>query len=343
MFVRVIEMIFIPQVNTKLVRKMRHIVKSAILFFVVLLLGMHAEKTTAQTSSPAFLRIGFLPNDPEAQVSPGAFYELREYLLAHPPFLKAMQEAGIEDIALIPVDRHDMMIQRMNRNELDLAFCSAVDFVFQTGDYEAYFQLRRSEDSFDPRGKRVFHKGVIFVNNRSPLYSANLSPGDFADTLTTTPIAMVSDSAAGYFYPALRIARLSSRHTLPLNIHLCDSSEEVVKTVINGLADNVSVGACEASALDKVLSQYGLLEYRAELVRVILETDPIPAEPVALHRKWLPRYSSLGRELSEALWRFFSPQRGLPALEYSSTEKYQDLRESIREFWGFVGEREPDR
>lgn len=314
-----------------------------LLVLVIMLssLGFLRAETAGETSitavSPQVFRIGFLAADPDAQFGAGALYELRSFLLAQPGFVAALHQEGISDVALLAVESHEAMVQRMNRDEFDLAFCSAIDFVLQSGDYEARFQLRRPRDSMDPRGSRVFHRGVIFVNNRSRLFGAALTPTELAATLTSMPLAMVSASAAGYYYPSVRIARLSPMRSLPQRIHLCESSEEVVKTVINGLGGLIEAGACEAGALDRVLEQSGLLEQRDKLVRVVLETDPIPAEPVALRRCWLPRTSSLGRQLCEALQRFFTYERGLPRLEPSSNEKFQDVRENLREFWLLVG------
>lgn len=290
------------------------------------------------TSGNRLFRIGYLPEDPEAQLGTGAIHELREYLLAQTHVRDAMQNEGVEDISLLAVDRHEAMVERMNRNEFDLAFCSAVDFVLQNGDYDARFQLRRPQDSFDQRNNRVFHKGVIFISNRHAYFNdRSKSPQDFAETLSTSPLAMVAGSAAGYFYPSLKIARLASHRQLPQFVHLCDSSEEVVKTVLNGLGGTITAGACEKGALEQILKRYNLLEKQDQLVRVVIETDPIPGEPVVLHRQWSPRVSSLGRALSEAMQSFFSESRGLPRLEHCSNDKFQDLRENLREFWLLVG------
>jgi len=288
-------------------------------------------------SAAHLFRIGYLPNDPEAQIAVGAVHELRNFLMEQAAVREALHGEGLDDIALMAVDRHESMVERMNRNEFDLAFCSAVDFVLQNGDYEARFQLRRPQDSFDARAGRVFHKGVIFVNNRSPLFRTSVAPAEMARTFTTTPLAMVSGSAAGYFYPSLKIAHLSGTGLLPQRVHLCDSSEEVVKAAINGLGGSIDAGACEAGAIEQVLARHGLLEQRDQLIRVVFETDPIPGEPVALHRRWTPRYSPLGRTVSEGLQRFFTEARGLPRLEPCSNEQFRDLRENMKDYWGLVG------
>ncbi len=295
--------------------------------------------TFAQGSGPSVrpFVIGYLLNDPEAQIPAGALYDLRSFLLNQGTARAALQSEGLADIALLPVDRHESMVERMSRNEFDLAFCSAVDFVLQTGDYEVRFQLRRPQDSYDPQGGRVFHKGIIFVNNRSPLFRKSLRNQEMASELSSGTLALVSGSASGFYYPSLKLARLTPQRRLPQRVFLCDSSEELIKTVLHGLAGSVTAGACEASALDNTLAKYGLIEQRQELVRVVFETDPIPGEPIALQKRWSPRYSTLGRVLSEALPRYFAESPDLPRLEPSSNDKFQDLRENLREYWALVG------
>jgi ABC-type phosphate/phosphonate transport system substrate-binding protein len=288
-----------------------------------------------ETTAPLqhLFRIGFLPGDPESQLSRGALYSLREFLLERASLRAAMAVEGISDIVLQSADSRENLIQRMNRSDFDLVFCSSVDFVTQRGDYEARFQLRRPEDSFDARGNRFFHKGVVFVNNRSPLFSGNLETARLADYFDRQEVAMVGSSAAAYFYPGLKIASLSTSGSLPRRVRLCESSEEVVKTVINGLNGSVEVGACDSGVIEKVLERNGLPERREELIRVILETDPIPTDPVALKSRWLPRVSVFGRELSEGLRQYFAPEHQLPRLENSSSEKFDDLRENVARFW----------
>jgi len=301
---------------------------------IMILAFCHSVRGTTSECLPekTLFRIGYLPSDPEAQISTGALYDLRDFLLGREAVRQAMTEEDVQDIVLLAADSHENLVQRMSRNEFDLVFCSSVDFVTQEGDYEARYQLRRPDDSFDPRGERVFRKGVILVNNRNPLYRSNASITAIADMLTTTRLALVSSSAAGYYYPCLKIAQLNSSKQLPQQIFFCESSEEVVKTVINGLGGNVSAGACEAGVIEKVLEQSRLLTKRDDLLQVVLETDPIPADPVALRREWLPRYSPLGLAVCEALLAFFTPERGLPRLENSSSEKFRDLRENLKEF-----------
>ena len=295
----------------------------------LLLLAAFTPAVTAQpaTTATRVLRIGHIQGDPETQLGGDVFQALRDYLLASPRLLRAMSEAGIDDIAVLSSDSHQDLIQRMDENEFDIVFCSSVDFVSQAGDYEALFQLRRPHDSFDPGGGRVFHRGVIFVNNRSRVFQGDTSATTLADYFSGREVAMVgSFSAAGYIYPRLRIAALPGTKNPPVVV-FCDSSEEVVKYVMNGV---VEAGACDAGVIEQVLARNGLEGEADKLVRVVLETDPIPTDPVAVREKWLPRTSALGRELRDSLRDFFVRSPNLPRLQGSSREKFGDLKDNMR-------------
>lgn len=285
------------------------------------------EIGTTQSAASRIFRIGYLHGDPEAQLRPGVFYQLRDFLLKRTALRDEMTSAGISDIVLLSSDSHENLIERMSHNEFDLAFCSAKDFVSQAGDYNAIYQLKRASDRFDPRGQRVFHFGEIFVNNRCELFKGELSPERLQRYFKDCDrIALVSSfSAAGYDYPLLKIAEVTT-NTLPSGIMFCQSSEEVVKHVMNGVSE---VGACDAGVLDKVLERNELLDEKAQLVRVILQTAVIPTDPVALQTNWVPRESAFAQEMIQALREFFRPDAGLPRLQSSSNDKYEDLRQNV--------------
>ncbi|MCX7018376.1 MAG: PhnD/SsuA/transferrin family substrate-binding protein [bacterium] len=290
----------------------------------------HAQSLAGvATSAPLVFRIGHITGDPESPLGGDVLYALRDALVSSPLVQQAMREANVGAIAVLSSDSHQDLIQRMDQNEFDLVFCSSVDFVQQNGDYEAVFQLRRPRDSFDPNGGRVFHRGVVFVNNRSPLFSDEITSDRLGAYLSGREIAMVgSFSAAGYIYPLLKIAALPGQRPPPISM-FCDSSEEVVKNVVNGAAE---IGACDGGVIEEVLARNGLAEERNRLVRIVMETDPIPTEPVALRANWLPRGSAFGRELRDALRQFFARDNKLPRLQNSSRDKFLDLKQNLQNF-----------
>jgi ABC-type phosphate/phosphonate transport system substrate-binding protein len=241
-----------------------------------------------------------------------------------------MNQEQIDDIVFQASDSHQSLRDWwMSQNQVDLAFCSAVDFVLQRGNYQPLFQFRGH--SYNTGGNPHFHRGVIFVNNRSSFFTSELPASILGRALAGREIAMVGHSAAGYFYPSLKLASLTS-NTLPRRPVFCGSSEEVVKYVISGITE---AGACEKTVLQQVLHQHGLIQ--SEVVRVILETDLIPTDPVAIQERWLPRKSLLGRELKKALREFFRrPEHGLPRLEDTNADAYADIRENLKKFQGLA-------
>src|SRR5690606_3240764 len=129
--------------------------------------------------------------------------------------------------------------------------------------------------------RRVWHSGVIFVNNRSPLFTMETSAAVAAlpQYVMSRQMAMVgSSSAAGYVYPYLALDRLTtSASVINARSVFWESSSEVVKAVLNGMHE---VGACDASAVNEVLKAYGLLDQKDKLVKEILRTDPVPRDPI---------------------------------------------------------------
>jgi ABC-type phosphate/phosphonate transport system substrate-binding protein len=308
----------------------------AVTAFAIILSGLAGAGAWGQTTGDASpttagdrFRIGYLRSDPESRLGSASLYNLRDQLLSQEGFRRELGGAGFDSVDILSSDSHEDLVQRMGQNEFDLVFCTAKDFVSQKGDYEVVFQVRRPGDAFDARGQRVFHKGIVFVNNRSPLFTASQPLQLLAGRLAAGPVAMVSSySAAGYVYPSLKLAAHTSS-TLPSRILFCGSSEEVVKHVINGVSE---IGACDAGVLEEVLRQGGIAGRQDELVRVILETDPIPTDPVVFRSIHVPRVSPLGRQLQDAMRALFARDAALPRLESSSNGKYEDMRRNIAAF-----------
>lgn len=294
------------------------------------LLALLPASTCAQSEPPfpaAEFRIGYLRADPESALTPPVLRALRDSLLARPAFREALRLSGLDGIALLAADSHQNLVERMSQTEFDLVFCSAIHYVTQQGSYDPLFQMRRPGDSFDPRGQQVFHRGIFLAGAGSPLFRREPDPPLLTSLAETGDFACVSSfSAAGYTYPLLKIADLTS-NTIPRRIVFCDSSEEVIKHVISGVAP---WGACEEAALAPVLEQSGIAGERDRIVRVVLETDPIPSDPVLLRRRYLPAQSSLGREVRDGLQQFFDTHRPqLPKLVPAASRNYDDLRANL--------------
>jgi hypothetical protein len=302
--------------------------------------------TDASTPNPAF-RIGFVRQDPEAITTAGVYQRLREFLLAQPDLQNAMKSAGLEEreasswIILQSFDSHRLLIEAMDAEQVDLAFCSVIDYAYQRGSYEPIFQLRRHGDPHSSTGdRRVWHSGVIFVNNRSPLFTMETSAAVAAlpQYIISREMAMVgSSSAAGYVYPYLALDRLTtSVPVINARSVFWESSSEVVKAVLNGMHE---VGACDASAVNEVLGAYGLLDQKNKLVKEILRTDPVPRDPIVIHTRWLASspYSTTpaaaaGRELIRAVSGFFQASPNLPQLERTSREPFLEVSENLQRF-----------
>lgn len=162
------------------------------------------------------------------------------------------------------------------------------------------------------------------------------------DYLAQREIAMVgANSAAGYIYPLLSIADLTT-DTQSINkqrVVFWNSSADVVKAVINGIHE---VGACEANILENVLMQSGLAGIQNDLIRVILKTNPIPRDPVVLHKRWLAgdtgfgvipdMDSQLGREILREIQKYYDSLPKGVKLERTSPETFTEVSENLERF-----------
>lgn len=300
-----------------------------------------AQDFPGEPAGQRTFRIGYIRQDPEAATTSGVFLRLREFLLEQPEVQAAMAAAGVDDIITPSFDTHGFLIEAMDAEQVDVAFCSVIDFAYQRGSYDPVFQLRRRGDPHSSTGgRRVWHTGVIFVNNRSPLFDMGTSEAlrHLPAYVMEHDIAMVgSSSAAGYIYPYLALERLTtSVPVINAPSVFWDSSSEVVKAVVNGIH---KVGACDAMAIDEVLAAHGLLQHKPKLVKELLRTDPVPRDPILMHTRWLgsnPGANSasveLGSEINRALTAFFRREPGLPTLERTSRLPFQEVSENLQRF-----------
>lgn len=290
----------------------------------------------SRSAGTRVFRMGFLRTDLEQQLGMAWYEALKASLEKNVRVVRALKEAGFSEIAVLPTDGHEDMIQAMNHGEFDVAFCSSYVFAMvEEGKYHVILQLRRDSDIWDTRGGgRVLQKGVVFVNNRSPLFSEDFSNDAvmkqaIADYVLQQRMAFVSSySAASYVYPLVKLYKQFDG-AQPRSFIFCGSSEEVVKYVINGL---VNIGACEAGVIDEVVRSIGPGISPERLVRVIFETDFLPTDPIALRAEYYPRHP-VGLAIKEAIKSFYNQgPAGKPRVENSQDVYYQNLREVIAEF-----------
>jgi len=296
-----------------------------------------------RTSGRSTFRIGYVRQDPESPTTSGVFVRLVAFLNTQPEIRTQMARNGIRDITLQSFDSHRLLVEAMDAEQVDVAFCSVIDFAYQRGNYEPVYQLRRAGDPHSSTGgRRAWHSGVIFVNNRSRLFDlpTSAAQASLPAYVMDHEMAMVgSSSAAGYVYPYLALERLTTNVAV-MNAPsvFWDSSSEVVKAVINGIHE---VGACDATAIDEVLRAYGLERYRAQMIKEIVRTDPVPRDPVVIRSYWVTPDSGgidvalsaeFGRRLIRAIGGFFQSDSTLPRLDRTQREAYQEVSENLQRF-----------
>lgn len=294
--------------------------------------------TTLQTNlinPPTVFRIGFLKADVEPLLDQAFFERLKKSLETDKELMAELNQANFSGIAVIPADGFRDMVRRMNHNEFDLVFCSSTVYVQQRGDYTVILQLRRLRDSFDAFGKgKVMQRGALIMSRR--IWEKLGSPPDketIAHFLQQAKIAVVSSySAPGYIFPLQKIKK-DYGVSISGSLIFCDSSEEVVKYVLSGLAD---AGCCERGAVDDVFRTAKIHADPQKLIKIVFETDPIPTNPVVIRTQYHPQYSILGRAIKKSLRTFFARLPAeMPRVEDSQDEYFSNLREVISSFENF--------
>lgn len=274
-------------------------------------------------------RIGFIQSDMEKGLGLGWYNEVKTSLEKDKEIKKILNELDYEDIIILPSDSYRDMVQRMSHNEFDLVFCTAEIYVEQDGDYEPILQQRRKRDIWG-RGQ-VFQKGEIWVNNKCPLFNKNnLTRDEIKKYIESENMAFVSSqSAPGYIYPRLKLYR-DFGIIQPAKFIFCNSSEEVVKYLVNDL---VRIGACENGVVEEIFKINGIEKEQDKVVKKIFETELLPTDPICVSKKISPENSQLGRVLASSLKKIYSSsEKNVPKLEASYSGLYKNLREEIEIF-----------
>lgn len=293
------------------------------------------DSTTSSLRSPQLLRIGFLRREAGGHPAGSLLEGLRAHLLADPAVAAALQAEGYSGIGLFASDGASDMLRRLNSREFDVAFAPAVLYARQETGYTAILKSRRPEEIIAPQ--KVWRQGVVIVSSRSPFFrSDTIDRAELTKFLAQNRLGVVSTQSVAGFHAALLGLAVDYGVVAPEGGYLFfENSEEVAKAVIAGL---VEMGACEESALMRVLESEGLADRREEFVRVILRTDRIVTDPVVVRARLSPRTSLLGRELQNSI-RQFSLDGAFGDIQYAQANEgdYAALGELLRDFALRVG------
>jgi ABC-type phosphate/phosphonate transport system substrate-binding protein len=307
----------------------------------VLLLGLWQPLAAQPVStSPTLVadkelfRIGYLRRQGTEHWGEEQLEVLRRALNDDSEIRRELDRAGYGRIGLFPADGPADMVRRLNAREFDLAFTPANIYADQQADYSVILKARRAEDTpfVTDTSYGALRKGVVFVSPRQTALfgKGGLSREAVADALSQERIAVVStQSVAGFHAPILDLYETYGQRSLQSGYIFFDSSEEVVKGVLSGLAN---VGACELGALNRVLEENGLEEQRGELLFVLLETNPVVTDPVLWLNRTPPNFTL--RRLVQLKIPPLSKEENLGGIQYvpSNNDEYRKLISLLAKF-----------
>jgi len=279
------------------------------------------------------LRIGYQARTNETALNPAFFERLADFLPANADAREALIAAGFDGAKAeaLRAEDHVDLVRRMDQEEFDLVFCSAMAFVQQTGRYAALLMTRSRRDTWPP-SKGAFLWGQVVASKMNPVFAAGLpSKAALRNFIPAAKMAVVSNySAVGYLYPLLKLRQ--EYGAAPGGLIFCDSSEEVAKFVINGLAD---LGALDEKALQDVAAQIPGKAPETRLVEKIARVGPVPTDPVAIRASLAPSQSRLGEALAKALKQYLNEQGKGPITVVDVPEDaYSHVKEAFEEFQG---------
>lgn len=293
--------------------------------------GASTTATLARREAPV-LRIGYLRGTTEGSPTAPQLEALADFLERQPDVAAELRALGLEGVGLFACDGGEDQLRRLNAREFDFAFVSSRTFGEHRSGYRVLLQSRRPGDIFIARGGRVLRRGCVFVSARHPLFEAGeAEAGRRLGELRGRPLAVVSSqSLAGYVAPFLALER--DHGVAPGDVELLwfDSSEEAIKAVVSGFAD---AGVCEEGAIERVLIEAGLGGADGMLLRPLLVTEPVPADPVIARAELALERSPLARAVADAIVEF-ARRGGAGDLQFhpAGDEAFAQVPRLLREF-----------
>lgn len=286
--------------------------------------------------------IAHLRNSDEFTISSREFDRIRQTLNSDPAIRQALRELNRGPVEIIAADSHRDLLRRMNASEFDMVFCPSLVFVQQEGDYEVLGQVR------DPgvvgsgdRGMGLLRTSVIFVNRSSPMFNGpapgsadwGAQRGPLAAAVESQSMAVVSASSSlGYVVPLLLLRKSCDLASDPHTVFF-DSPEETVMAVLNNL---LPMGACDRATFDRVVRDWVTGTDPQELIRVVIETPPMPTSPVVVQSSYHPAMAGpMGVAIRESLSRALE-QTGDPPLQLvdATPRVFARLNPVVAEFYG---------
>jgi ABC-type phosphate/phosphonate transport system substrate-binding protein len=288
--------------------------------------------TITAKKSPRPLSIAYLEAGLEVPLPSGALANLAAFLTDDKVLVGQMKEQGLAGIHTFRIDSFQDMLNRLSLNEFDVAYCPALIYVEQEGDYTPILQIKPHR-TISENNDQALWRGIIIANKKVVVPGVSkgvYEKGKLDKWIQSTRMAFPSaHSAVGFIYP-LYILNSRFETARPGGYLFLGSSREVARAVINGL---VPVGACEEGALFDVIEEIPMEKGRKwsidEVLTIIARTPPVPTDPIIVRSELNPHTSPCGKVLRDAIRRFHDHSPGLTKVRDSSSADFDGLKEDL--------------
>jgi phosphonate transport system substrate-binding protein len=269
----------------------------------------------AMADLPKEMTFGFIPGGDRENLKKGSVMIAKEL----------QEEIGIPINVYIPKD-YSALIMAMKNKKVDFAFLTAASFV--AAEQEAKVQVLLKKVWVEP-----FYYSAILAKKNSSIQKL--------EDLKGKRLAFVDQkSTSGYLYPQVMFKKKGWNDRVFSKIVYSGSHAESVTLLEKGEVDAIVVFSDDKDAKKSAWTKFSKNDKKAEQIRVIWLSEPIPNDPFCVRSDFYEQYPKLVHNLMFSLIDVYEKLKGrkevvdvigaqgfLPA----TSRQYDPVREMVKE------------
>lgn len=288
-----------------------------LIYLVVVLVAQAAlardnERAPSAEKAPKEITLGLTPGDDPVKLKKNGL-ELAKLL---------QKKLGVNVNLYISKD-YQGIIDAMKNKKIDYAFFTAMSFVFAEKEANAKVLLKKVWDG-------PFYYSAILTKKNSKFASLKDLKGarfGFVDEKSTS----------GYLYPRLQFKKIGLDTQKDLKATFLGNHHDSSKALLEDKVDAVSVFADSADGLKSAIQVF--YPDKADQVRVLWVSDPIPNDPFCVREDFYEQYPQLTHRMMFALLDLKEDKKGnllkellgVNEVMMATSRQYDPVREVVRE------------